>query len=155
MHRHQVTRIFPYTPDQLFELVGEVGRYPEFVPWLTHMLVRNPRTEAPGVSVVDAEAAVGFSFLRERFSTRVRRDANARRIEVNLLSGPFRRLYNSWSFEPHPEGAKVVFDIDFEFKSRLLDALLAANFNRAVDKLIGCFEARAKALYGTPLTPAA
>jgi coenzyme Q-binding protein COQ10 len=154
MHRHEVTHILPYTPDQLFELVGEVGRYPEFVPWLTHMLVRNPRMEADGVTVLDAEAAVGFAFLRERFSTRVRRDANQRLIEVRLLSGPFRRLENNWRFKPHPNGCEVVFDIDFEFKSRLLDALLAANFNRAVDKLIGCFEARAKALYGKPLTPA-
>jgi ribosome-associated toxin RatA of RatAB toxin-antitoxin module len=121
MHRHQVTRVLPYTPDQLFELVGEVGRYPEFVPWLTHMLVRNPRTEAPGVTVLDAEAAVGFAFLRERFSTRVRRDANQRRIEVRLLSGPFKRLENNWSFRPHPNGSEVLFDIDFEFRSRLLE----------------------------------
>ena len=66
------------------------------------MRVWNARELEPGVSQLDAEAGVGFSFLRERFSTRVRRDAKARRIEVQLLSGPFRRLHAVWSFEPHP-----------------------------------------------------
>jgi coenzyme Q-binding protein COQ10 len=112
------------------------------------MRVRNPRSDGPGVSLVDAEAGVGFSWLRERFSTRVRRDAELLEIATDLLTGPFRRLKNNWRFEPHPSGCLVIFDIEFEFKSRLLDKLLSANFDRAVDKLIGCFEARARALYG-------
>ena len=111
------------------------------------MRVRNARQEGEGVSVVDAEAGVGFSFLKERFATRVRRDANRREIAVDLIHGPFRKLSNRWKFEPQPTGSIVVFEIEYEFKSRVLDALLAANFNRAVDKLIGCFEARAAALY--------
>ena len=93
---------------------------------------------------------VGFSFLRERFSTTVKRDANDRAIEVRLISGPFKRLVNYWRFEPHSLGTKVVFDIDFEFKSKLLDTLLRANFDRAVNRLIACFEDRAEVLYGTP-----
>ena len=148
MQRHHVVRVLPFTPQQLFALVGDVERYPEFVPWVTAMRVRNPRSEGEGVELVDAEAAVGFSFLKERFATRVRRDANALDILVTLLWGPFNRLLNRWRFEPDPEGCKVVFEIDFEFRSKLLDALLAANFHRAVDKLITCFEARAQALYG-------
>jgi coenzyme Q-binding protein COQ10 len=148
VHRHTVARILPFTPDQLFGLVGDVERYPEFVPWITHMHVRNPRAEGEGISLVDAEAGVGFSFLKERFATRVRRDSGMREILVTLLWGPFKRLTNRWSFEPDPAGCKVLFEIDFEFKSKILDALLAANFNRAVDKLIGCFEQRAEALYG-------
>jgi coenzyme Q-binding protein COQ10 len=150
MHHHKVTRALPFTPEQLFHLVGEVGLYPEFVPWVTHMRVRNPRSDGPGVSLVDAEAAVGFSFLKERFSTRVRRDVDKLEIRTSLLNGPFRKLENSWKFRPDPVGCCVVFEIDFEFRSRLLDALLNANFNRAVDKLIACFEARAEALYGEP-----
>ena len=148
MHRHRVTRVLPFTPEQLFQLVGDVAEYPKFVPWISHMRVRNPREESPGVSLIDAEAGVGFSLLRERFSTTVRRDSGRREIATRLLSGPFRRLENNWKFEPHPAGCLVVFDIEFEFKSRLLDALLHANFDRAVDKLIGCFEARARSLYG-------
>ena len=148
MHHHHVVRRLPFTPDQLFDLVGDVERYPEFVPWITVMRVRNPHGEGEGITVVDAEAGVGFSFLKERFATRVRRNANNRGIAVTLLWGPFKRLLNQWSFEPDPIGCKVVFDIDFEFKSRVLDLLLAVNFDRAVDKLISCFEARAGVLYG-------
>ncbi len=151
MHRHRVTRILPFTPEQLFELVGDVSAYPQFVPWITAMRVSNPSAQGP-IDQVDAEASVGFSLFRERFSTRVRRDEDRREIETDLLNGPFRRLKNSWKFEPHPAGCLVVFEIEFEFKSRILDHLLHANFDRAVDKLIGCFEARARALHGSELS---
>jgi coenzyme Q-binding protein COQ10 len=146
--RHHVSKVLPYSPDQMFALVGDIESYPDFVPWITSMRTWNPRTEGEGVSLVDAEAGVGFSFLRERFSTRVRRDATARDIQVALISGPFKTLANRWRFVPDPAGTRIEFDIDFVFKSRLLDALLAANFSSAVDKLMACFEARAKALYG-------
>lgn len=147
MHHH-VSRVLPYTPDQLFRLVGEVDRYPEFVPWISSMRTWNARTLADGVETVDAEAGVGFSFLRERFATRVRRDSVERQIDVNLLSGPFRRLTNTWRFLEDEAGTRVEFDIDFQFKSRLLEGLLSANFHHAVEKLMGCFEDRARALYG-------
>ncbi len=146
--RHRVVRVLPYSPEQLFQLVGDVERYPDFVPWVTSLSVRNPRTEGEGISILDAEAGVGFSFVKEKFATRVRRDAKTNDIIVTLLWGPFRRLLNHWRFEPSAGGCQVVFEIDFEFKSRLLDMMLAANFARAVDKLIGCFEARAEVLYG-------
>jgi coenzyme Q-binding protein COQ10 len=146
--RHHVVRVLPYQPDQLFDLVGDVGRYPEFVRWITAMEAEPAVETEPGVSVLDAEAAVGFSFLKERFATRVKRDAIRRQIDVRLLSGPFKHLYNRWRFLPHPSGTEVVFDIDFEFKSRMLDMMLKANFGTAVEKLMESFEARAKALYG-------
>lgn len=146
--RHRLTRELPYTPDQLFALVGDVKSYPDFVPWITSMRVWNPQNPEPGVDSIDAEAGVGFAFLTERFSTRVRRDSGRHEILVGLIRGPFRRLDNRWRFSPHPTGTLVEFSIDFEFKSRLLEALLAANLGRAVDRLIACFEARAKSLYG-------
>jgi coenzyme Q-binding protein COQ10 len=148
MARYQVSRLLPYTPDQVFALVGDVERYPEFVPWITAMHTGPARQEGEGISLVDAEASVGFSFLREAFATRVRRDAGERRINVSLISGPFRRLENTWLFRPHPKGCEVGFDIDFQFKAKMLDLLLKANFGYAVDKLIACFEARARELYG-------
>jgi coenzyme Q-binding protein COQ10 len=146
--RHHVSRTLSYTPEQLFALVGDVERYPEFVPWLTTLRTWNHRTEAPGVEVLDAEARVGFAVFKERFSTRVRRDASTLHIDVRLLSGPFRKLENHWRFFEDPTGARVEFDIDFAFKSRLLEALLTANFHPAVERLMTCFDARAAALYG-------
>ena len=123
--------------------------YPEFVPWITAMRTWNPRALGDGVETVDAEAGVGFSFLKERFSTRVRRDAAVRQIDVTLLSGPFKRLANRWRFfDAGDDQTRVEFDIDFQFKSRLLEALLSANFAHAVERLMTCFEDRAKALYG-------
>jgi coenzyme Q-binding protein COQ10 len=141
--------MLPYTPDQLFKLVGDVARYPEFVPWITSLRTWNERHLSQGVDVLDAEASVGFAFLKERFATRVRRDALNRQIDVTLLSGPFKKLENRWRFLDAGHGCtRVEFDIDFEFKSRLLSALLTSNFALAVDKLMACFEARAAKLYG-------
>ncbi len=145
---HRVTRTLPYTPAQLAALVADVPAYPEFVPWVTAMRTWNAREEAPGVTVLDAEAAVGFSFLKERFSTWVRHDRNHDRVEVGLIRGPFRHLNNRWEFFPDPAGTRVEFFIDFAFRSRLLDGVLHANFDRAVGKLMHCFEARAASLYG-------
>lgn len=147
MHRHVVTKLLPYTPDQLFELVGDVDAYPKFVPWITGMRTWNARVDG-AVSTVDAEAQVGFSFLREKFATRVRRDRDARSIDVSLLYGPFKRLTNGWRFVPEGDATRVEFVIEFAFKSALLDAMLAANMDRAAGKLIACFEARAQQLHG-------
>jgi coenzyme Q-binding protein COQ10 len=153
--RHSLTRILPYAPSQLFALVGDVERYPEFVPWVQRLRASNRRAVGQGVTLLEAEAEVGFSIVHERFATTVRLDEPSQAIDVDLISGPFRRLKNRWRFAPHPRGAQLAFEIDFEFKSRLLTALLAANFHYAVDRLVGCFEARARALYGTnPHRPA-
>jgi coenzyme Q-binding protein COQ10 len=147
-HHHHVERVLPYRPDQLFDLVGDVRAYPQFIPWISSIRTGPERREGDDVSVVDAEASVGFSVIKERFSTRVRRHPADLAIEVKLLSGPFKTLLNHWSFQLHPSGTNIVFDIDFEFKSKMLDAMLRANFDYAVQRLIGCFEDRAKTLYG-------
>jgi coenzyme Q-binding protein COQ10 len=149
--RHHVSKVLPYAPDQLFKLVGEIDRYPEFVPWITSMRTWNTRPLGEGVDAVDAEAGVGFSFLREKFATRVRRDVGNHQIDVSLLSGPFRKLENRWRFCDVGHGnTRIEFDIDFIFKSRILETVLRANFGHAVDRLIGCFESRARGLYGAP-----
>lgn len=150
MHRTNVTRRLPYTPQQLFQLVGDVETYPEFVPWVSTMRVWNRAAPEPGVSSLDAEAGVKFAFLKEKFATRVRRDARDNSIEVSLLYGPFRRLKNTWRFHPDPEGTRIEFCIEYEFKSRLLDHLLSVNLDHAAERLIGCFEARARTLYDQP-----
>lgn len=142
-----MTRVLPYAPEQLFELVGDVETYPKFVPWITGMRTWNGRVDG-AVSTVDAEAQVGFSFLREKFATRVRRDRDALSIDVSLLYGPFKRLINGWRFVAEGDATRVEFVIDFAFKSALLDAMLAANIDKAANKLIACFEERARQIYG-------
>ena len=149
--RHELNHTLPYTPEQLFKLVGDVAAYPQFVPWVTSMRTWNAREMSPGVDTLDAEAQVGFSILKERFATRVVRDANANHVRISLLHGPFRHLVSNWRFDPVGQGANLHFDIDFAFKSRLLETLLKSNFQLAVNRLIHCFEERAKALYGAPL----
>ena len=146
--RHSLTHILPYQPAQLFDLVGDVDRYPEFVPWVTRLRSWNRRQGGAGATLIDAEADVRFAIIHERFATRVRLDEPALAIDVDLISGPFRRLKNRWRFAPHAKGCELTFEIDFEFKSRLLQALLAANFHHAVERLVRCFEDRAQALYG-------
>lgn len=147
---HRLTRVLPYTPDQLAGLVADVRRYPDFVPWITSMRVWNERAEAEGVSVLDAEAGVGFSFLKEKFSTWVRHDSNRPMVEVGLLRGPFKHLRNRWEFFPDENGTRLEFMIDFSFKSKMLDMMLTANFDLAVRKLIECFESEAARRYGKP-----
>ena len=98
MPRHHIEKVLPYAPDQLFALVGDVEAYPQFVPWVQSMRTWNHTTPGEGISQFDAKVGVGFSFLKEAFSTRVRRDANARQIDVQLLSGPFKHLLNRWRF---------------------------------------------------------
>lgn len=148
---HRVTRILPYRPEELFALVGGVRAYPEFVPWISSIRVWNERETAPGVTELDAEAQVGFAMIKERFSTSVKRDCNRRTIEVKLIRGPFRYLRNEWTFVPDDGGTRVEFFIDFEFRSKILDTVLQANFDPAANRLIGCFEKRAAQLYGPSL----
>ncbi len=146
--RHRLTRLLPYSADQLFDLVGDVESYPKFVRWIETLRAWNRRPDGEGTTRLDAEARVRFGPLRERFSTRVTLDRPHMAIDVSLLSGPFRRLENHWTFTPRPNGAELGFEIDFEFRSPLLAALLAANFHRAAETLVGCFETRAAELYG-------
>ncbi len=146
--RHSLTHILPYRPDQMLALVGDVDAYPQFVPWITALKTWNQHTVGGDVQILDAEAQVGFAFLKERFATRVTRDPAAGTVSVELLYGPFKRLQNMWRFSPHLTGTQVDFFIDFEFKSKLLDGLLAANMHRAIERLVACFEARAAELYG-------
>jgi coenzyme Q-binding protein COQ10 len=146
--RHSLTRILPYAPEQLFTLVGDVERYPEFIRWVTALRAWNRRADVGGATLLDAEAQVKFSVVRERFATRVRLDEPGMVIDVDLLSGPFRKLKSHWRFRPHTKGCELTFDIDFEFGSRFLENLLAANFEKAVGKIVGSFEKRARVLYG-------
>jgi coenzyme Q-binding protein COQ10 len=146
--RHSLTRDLPYAPGQLFDLVADVESYPQFVRWITALKTWNRRADGEGVALIDAEAQVKFSVINERFATTVRLDRPLLAIDVALLNGPFRKLENRWRFRPRGRGTEVHFDIDCEFRSRLLEGLLAANIGRAASRLVRCFEVRAAQLYG-------
>jgi coenzyme Q-binding protein COQ10 len=148
LHQHRLTRELPYAPEDVFDLVADVESYPQFVRWITSMRTWGRREWAPGLVRVDAEATVRFGVVTERFSTRVTLDREALSVDVALISGPFKRLENHWRFAARPGGSELMFEIDFELNSPLLERLLAANFDRAADALVNCFEARANQLFG-------
>ena len=144
MPRHSETKHLPYTPDQMFDLVADVARYHEFLPWVTAVRVRSS-SEAQVV----ADLIVGFSAFTERFTSRVTKDRSAKRITVDYLEGPLKYLKNEWRFDPAESGGSTVFfSVDFAFRSRLFETVAGAVFERALRKMTGAFEARAAALYG-------
>jgi len=143
MPRHSETKHLPYTPEQLFELVSDVKRYDEFLPWVTAVRVRSSsETE------LVADLIVGFNAFKERFTSRVLKD-RPRRILVEYVEGPVKYLKNEWIFDPADDGGtNVHFSVDFAFKSRIFETLAGAMFDRALRKMTGAFETRAAALYG-------
>ena len=147
MTRVHFERILPFEAAKLFDMVGDVEKYPDYIPWITSMRVTNRVELSDGVTRFDAEAGVGFAFLSERFSTRVVRDANDRTITITLLRGPFKRLNCLWKFDEAEKGCRASLHMDFEFRNPFLTGFLKANFDKAVSKLMVCFEGRAASLY--------
>jgi coenzyme Q-binding protein COQ10 len=146
MPTHAEKRAVQYTPTQMFELVADVERYPQFLPWcIACRIVRRP---APNVFVADM--MIGFKMFRERFTSEVTL-YNPERVDVVYDRGPFRYLTNHWRFETDARGMCVIdFYIDFEFQSRTLQALIGKLFNEAVQRMVNAFERRAAQLYGPP-----
>jgi len=144
MPTHAEKRILPYRPEQLFDLVADVERYPEFLPWCIGARIRSRQDE-----VIVADLIIGFKMIRERFASRVRLDRPGLRIDVAYTDGPFRHLDNHWIFEPLPDGrCRIDFYVDFEFRSPILQRLIGVLFNEAVRRMVQAFETRAKRLYG-------
>jgi coenzyme Q-binding protein COQ10 len=143
MPRHSETRHLPYTPDQLFDMVADVGRYDEFLPWVVAVRIRSSsETE------MLADLVVGFNAFKERFTSRVTKERPGR-ICVDYIEGPLKFLHNEWRFDPAPEGGtNVHFAVDFAFKSRLFETLAGQMFDRALRRMTGAFETRAAELYG-------
>ena len=143
MPKHHETRRLPYPPEQMFDLVADVRRYPEFLPWVSAMRVRK---ETPEEALADM--IVGFKGLRETFTskvTKVRPDS----VHVEYIEGPLKYLHNDWRFRPDGEGGCTVdFTVDFAFKNRMFEMLAGQVFGLALRRMIGAFEERAAALYG-------
>ena len=144
MPRHHEKRSLPYGAEAMFDLVADVGRYDEFLPWVSAVRVRsNSDTE------MVADLVVGFKSLRERFTSKVVK-VRPRSLHVEYLDGPLKFLRNDWTFEPTPTGCTVDFCVDFAFKNKLFEMIAGQVFDQALRKMIGAFEARAHALYAAP-----
>lgn len=153
MPRHHEERHLPYRPEQIFDLVADVGRYPEFLPWTAAARIRS-RTPIAGGEVMEADLVISFKVFRERFGSRVtlRPDfagPGQGRIETEYLDGPFRHLKSVWDIRAAPGGGcDVVFDVDFEFRNAILAGVIGLVFDTAMRQVVRAFETRAKALYG-------
>ena len=146
MPRHAETRRLPYTPEQMFDLVADIGRYAEFLPWVQAM-----RIVSDTGTVVTADMIVGFKMVRERFTSRVTLDRPTH-IHVDYLNGPLKYLKNDWTFRAAPGGCEIDFLVDFEFRNRLFEALAGMFFGEAFKRMVGAFETRARAIYGPPVS---
>jgi coenzyme Q-binding protein COQ10 len=144
MPTHAEQRVLPYTPEQLFALVADVERYPEFLPWCIGARIREREPD-----LIIADLIIGFRMFRERFTSRVALDP-PHRIDVSYTEGPFRYLDNHWVFDPASGGCRVDFFVDFEFKSRILQRVIGLLFHEAVRRMVAAFEGRARQLYGVP-----
>lgn len=143
-------RHLPYTPEQLFDLVAAVDRYPEFLPWCKASRI----TRRESADVFFADLVIAFKVFRERFTSKVVLHPR-RQIDVEYINGPFRYLNNHWRFHPHPQGTEVDFFVDFQFRSRLLQAVIGTVFEQAVRLMVRAFERRAMQLYGRDTAAAA
>jgi coenzyme Q-binding protein COQ10 len=138
-----------HTAAEMFDLVADVERYPEFVPMCSELKVRRRTAGADGTEVLVADMSVAYKIVRESFRSRVTLDKPNLRILVEYLEGPFSRLENRWSFRPAGEGAcDVEFFIDYEFRSRTLGLLMGAMFDAAFRRFAAAFERRADEVYG-------
>ena len=143
MPRHSETRHLPYSPEQMFDLVADIAKYDEFLPWVVAVRIRSASAEE-----VVADLVVGFNAFKERFTSKVTLDRPGR-VCVDYIEGPLKYLRNEWRFEPAAEGGtNVHFSVDFAFKSRIFEALAGQMFDRALRRMTGAFEARAAQLYG-------
>jgi coenzyme Q-binding protein COQ10 len=140
------TRLVPFTPAQMFALVADIEKYPQFVPMCSSLIIQSRHEEA-GLIYLTATMGVEYKLLRESFTCRVTLDEAAHKISVDYLSGPFKRLDNKWEFTPHAKGCEVNFTLDYEFKSRAFGVLASMFIDRSFKLFAQKFEERAKIIY--------
>jgi coenzyme Q-binding protein COQ10 len=140
---HAEKRRLPYTPEQLFDLVADVEKYPEFLPWC----ISSKITKREG-NIFYADLVIGYKLVREKFGSRVTLERPGS-IHVEYLSGPMKYLSNHWRFIPEKHGTCTIdFYVDFEFRNLVFRKLMGLFFNEIVRRMVGAFESRAQALYG-------
>ena len=149
MPTHREKRILPYSADQIYTLVADVARYPEFLPWNAAARIRARKPLPDGREELLADLVISFKVFRERFGSRVLLDPKKRRIDTEYLDGPFRYLRSYWQISDDPAGCDVEFFVDFEFRNPILQKLIGVVFDQAMRRVVRAFEERAAALYGT------
>ena len=149
MPSHQENRFVPYSAQQMYDLVADVASYPEFLPWTAAARIKS-RVSVDGGEVMEADLVISFKVFRERFTSRVSLFPQAFRIDTEYVDGPFRRMKSSWRFADQPGGCLVKFDVDFEFRNAILQAIIGVVFNEAMTRVVRAFERRAAELYATP-----
>ena len=137
----------PHSADQMFDLVADVEHYPQLLPLCEALSIRS-RKERDGKVLLIADMTVGYKAIRETFTTQVLLKPDENAIDVKYIDGPFKYLSNVWRFEPDGAGCAVRFFIDYEFKSRILGALMGTMFDRAFRMFAEAFEKRADVIYG-------
>ena len=148
MPTHSETRFLPYTAQEMYNLVADVGSYPKFLPWNSAARIRS-RTPGPdGSEVMEADLVISFKVFRERFGSRVTLFPADKKIDTEYLDGPFRYMKTNWAFADAPGGCNVTFFVDFEFKNALLQGIIGVVFNEAMQRVVRAFERRAEDLYG-------
>jgi coenzyme Q-binding protein COQ10 len=148
MPTHNETKPVPYSADQMYALVADVERYPQFLPWNAAARIRS-RLPIDGGEVIEADLVISFKVFRERFGSRVTLYPGARRIDTEYLDGPFRHMKSNWSFRDLPTGgSEITFFVDFEFRNALLQGIIGMVFNDAMQRVVRAFERRAAELYG-------
>ena len=148
MPKFEATRRVAHTPQEMFALVADVESYPQFLPLCEALTVRS-RKERDGRTILVADMSIGYKAIRETFSTQVLLKPDEKAIDVKYIDGPFKYLSNVWRFDPANSGCEVHFFIDYEFKSRILGALMGTMFDRAFRMFAEAFEKRANQIHGT------
>lgn len=155
MPKHSENRVMPYSASQMYDLVADVARYPEFLPWTAAARIRSRIPVSDGSEVMEADLVISFKVFRERFGSRVTLWPADRRIRTEYLDGPFRYMHSTWEFRDRPEGGcEVRFDVDFEFRNAILQKIIGVVFDEAMRRVVRAFEARAVQLYGPGNAPA-
>lgn len=147
MPTHSETRFLPHSAQQMYDLVADVGTYPEFLPWCSAARVRQTIPHADH-SVMEADLVISFKVFRERFASRVVLWPEARKIDTEYLDGPFRYMKSNWAFRDVEGGCEVSFFVDFEFRNAILQGIIGVVFNEAMQRVVRAFERRAAALHG-------
>ncbi|AXC49897.1 type II toxin-antitoxin system RatA family toxin [Paracoccus suum] len=149
MPNHAETRRLPWSAEQMYGLVADVERYPEFLPWNSAARLRARAPGPDGSEVIDADLVISFKVFRERFGSRVTLWPQQQRIDTEYLDGPFRYLRSGWAFRDRPEGGcEVDFNVDFEFRNPILQRVIGVVFGEAMARIVRAFEDRARSLYG-------